>query len=155
MTNLNHVVLIGNLVRDCGSSENDFGYTSNGQARANITIAVNRSKKQGEEWVDETSFFDITVWGKTAENLKPYFTKGSKIAVEGYLKQDRWEKDGQKHSRISIVAEHVELCGGRKEGGNTNGNPVANPVPFNASQDAMARAEPVVGGDSFPEDIPF
>lgn len=149
MTNLNQVILMGNLVRDCGANENDFGYAANGQARANITIAVNRSKKQGDEWVDETSFFDITVWGKTAENLKPYFTKGTKIAVAGYLKQDRWEKDGQKHSRISIVANSVELCGGKKEGGNTAGNPsqIAN-VQNTSNNESFAN-------DSFPEDIPF
>lgn len=149
MTNLNQVILMGNLVRDCGSDERDFGYVANGQARASITIAVNRSKKVGDEWQDETSFFDVTVWGKTAENLKPYFVKGQKVAIQGYLKQDRWEKDGQKHSRISIVAEHVELCGAIKKDGGNNAAPVQNNVTQN---------QPVFSGSTangFQEDIPY
>lgn len=119
MNNLNHFELIGNLTRDCGSNERDFGYTANGQARANITIAVNRSKKSGDQWVDEVSYFDISVFGKTAENLKPYFTKGTQIAVEGYLKQDRWEKDGQKFSKIILVANNIFLLGSKKQNNNS------------------------------------
>ena len=94
---VNHVILIGRLTRDLGSDERSFGYVGNGQARANISIAVNRSRKDGDEWKDEVSYFDVTIWGKTAENLKPYLTKGKQVCVEGSLKQDRWEKDGQQH----------------------------------------------------------
>ena len=68
MTDLNHVVLIGRLTQDLGSDERSFGYVGNGQARANVSIAVNRSKKQDEQWIDEVSYFDITIFGKTAEN---------------------------------------------------------------------------------------
>ena len=74
MTDINRVVLVGRLVRDLGNDQRDFAYTPNGQARANISIAVNRSRKQGDQWVDEANFFDVTIWGKTAENLKPYLT---------------------------------------------------------------------------------
>ena len=122
MTDLNHVVLIGRLTRDLGDDERSFGYVGNGQARANVSIAVNRSKKSGDEWVDETSYFDITIWGKTAENLKPYLNKGKQICVEGHLKQDRWEKDGQKMSRITIVAENTRLLGGKSDGAGNNNN---------------------------------
>ena len=86
MTDLNHVVLIGRLTQDLGADERSFGYAANGQARANVSIAVNRSKKNGDQWVEETYFFNITIWGKTAENLKPYLTKGKQICVEGHLK---------------------------------------------------------------------
>lgn len=120
MTDLNHVVLIGRLTRDLGNDERSFGYVGNGQARANVSIAVNRSKKSGDEWIDETSYFDITIWGKTAENLKPYLTKGKQICVEGHLKQDRWEKEGQKMSRVTIIADNVQLLGGNKNGSETN-----------------------------------
>ena len=89
MTDLNHVVLIGRLTRDLGADERSFGYVGNGQARANVSIAVNRSRKNGEQWIEEANYFDVTIWGKTAENLKPYLTKGKMIAVDGYLKQDR------------------------------------------------------------------
>ena len=113
MTDINHVVIVGRLTRDLGTDERSFAYLPSGQARANVSIAVNRSRKQGDQWVDEANFFDVTIWGKTAENLKPYLTKGKQIAVDGYLKQDRWEKDGQKFSRVSIVANNVQLLGGR------------------------------------------
>lgn len=119
MTDLNHVVLIGRLTQDLGSDERSFGYVGNGQARANVSIAVNRSKKEGDQWVDEVNYFNITIWGKTAENLKPYLTKGKQICVEGHLKQDRWEKDGQKQSRVSIVADQVHLLGGKSDSDNS------------------------------------
>ena len=115
MTDLNHVVLIGRLTRDLGSDERSFAYMQNGQARANVSIAVNRSKKEGDQWVEEVSYFDVTIWGKTAENLKPYLTKGKQICVEGHLKQDRWEKDGQKFSKVSIIADQVQLLGGKSD----------------------------------------
>lgn len=120
MTDLNHVVLIGRLTRDLGTDERSFGYVANGQARANVSIAVNRSRKSGDQWIDEANYFDITIWGKQAEALKPYLTKGKLIAVDGYLKQDRWEKDGVKQSRVSIVANNVQLLSSRNEGSSNN-----------------------------------
>ena len=96
----------------------------NGTAKAVVSLAVNRSVKKGESWEDEVSFFDVTIWGKTAQNLKASLTKGKQICVEGYLKQDRWEKDGQKQSRINIVAEKVQLLGGGKNNGEEE-NPFA------------------------------
>lgn len=144
---INHVVLIGRLTRDLGSDEKNFGYVGNGTARANVSIAVNRSRKQADgSWGDEVSYFDITIWGKTAENLKPYLTKGKQICVEGHLKQDRWEKDGQKFSKVSIIADNVQLLGGKSDGGQSSGAPTFKPAENNTySGDA---------GD-FPEDIPF
>ena len=116
MTDLNHVVIIGRLTRDLGTDERSFGYVANGQARANVSIAVNRSKKEGNDWVNEVNYFDIVIWGKTAENLKPYLTKGKQIGVDGYLKQERWEKDGQKKSRVIINANDIQLLGGKDKG---------------------------------------
>lgn len=115
MNDVNQLVLIGRLTQDLGADERSFGYVGNGQARANFSIAVNHSKKNGEQWVDEVDYFSITVWGKTAENLKPYLTKGKQVCVVGHLKQDRWEKDGQKQSRVSIVADNVQLLGGKSD----------------------------------------
>lgn len=149
MTNTNVVVLKGNITRDL--DENSFGYTNNGTARANIAIAVNRSRKQGDEWIDDVSYFDITVWGKTAENLKPYFVKGATVLVNGYLKQDRWEKDGQKYSRVTVIANSIELCGGKKDAG-TN----SESKPSTSNQQKNNKEE--YQEDSFlsdPEDIPF
>ena len=122
MTDMNHVFLIGRLTRDLGADERSFAYVGNGQmARANISIAVNRSKKEGEQWVDEVNYFDITIWGRTAENLKQYLLKGKQIAVDGYLKQDRWQKDGQNFSKVVVVANSVQLLGGKSEGGQASG----------------------------------
>lgn len=156
MTDVNSVNIIGRLTIDLG--ENDFGYVGTGTARANVSIAVNRSKKQGEEWVDEVSYFDITIWGKTTENLKPYLTKGKQIEVSGHLKQDRWEKDGQKHSRVSIVADVVQLLGGKSESNSDGGyqqsysqNQQSAFTPRNNAP--AASSEP--SSEDFPEDLPF
>lgn len=114
---LNVVCLVGNIIRDCGATERDFVYTQSGMCIATVSIASNRRRKQGEQWIDEVSYFDIKLYGKTAENLKPYLTKGQKIAVEGKLVQERWkDKQGNNASRIVINADSVELLG-KKEGG--------------------------------------
>ena len=146
MTDLNHVVLIGRLTQDLGSDERSFGYVGNGQARANISIVVNRSRKQGDQRVEEANYFNITIWGKTAENLKPYLTKGKQICVEGYLKQDRWEKDGQKQSRVSIVADNVQLLGGK------NGGEHGAPKSESAPSEPENQMPP---SDDFQENFPF
>ena len=137
MTDLNTVNIIGRTTREI--SERDFGYTSGGTARLNMSIAVNRSEKRGGEWADKVSYFDVTIWGKTAENIKPYLTKGKQIAVEGYLDQQRWEKDGQKYSKVCIIADNVQLLGGKNEGA---------PQQAQGYNDAGS-------GDDFPEDLPF
>lgn len=128
MTDLNHVVVIGRLTRDAELV--NVGQT----VKADLSIAVNRSRKQADgSWTDETSFFDFTLWGKTAEGLKSYLTKGKQIAVEGHLKQDRWEKDGQKFSRVSIVADNVQLLGGKSENRSNN-----DPADFTPSSNNSA-----------------
>lgn len=151
MTDINNLTVIGRITRDL--NESSYGYTNNGTARANISIAVNRSRKNGDQWVDDVSYFDVTIWGKTAENLKPYLVKGQQIAVQGYLKQDRWEKDGEKKSRVVIVSELVQLVGGKREetqdsqfSSSQNSNPVFKPIPGNAE---------AYEDSAMPEDIPF
>lgn len=156
-TDLNHVVLVGRITRDVGNDERSFGYIGNGQARANVSIAVNRSRKDSASgnWVEEANFFDVTIWGKQAESLKPYLTKGKQIAIEGYLRQDRWEKDGQKQSRVTITATNVQLLGGKSDGNQQNGGYVPKFQPKPNSEPDMDSAP--FGGDTgaFPEDIPF
>ena len=149
MTDLNHVVLIGRLTQDLGSDERSFGYVGNGQARANVSIVVNRSIKQGDQWVDEANYFNITIWGKTAENLKPYLTKGKQLCVEGHLKQDRWEKDGQKQSRVSIVADNVQLLGGKNGGEHGASKSEKAPSSHSEPENQMPPS------DDFQEDFPF
>ena len=84
---------------------------------------MNRSVKKGDSWEDEVSYIDCEIWGKTAENLKDKLVKGKQVCIRGYLKQDRWEKDGQKQSRLKVVAETVQLLGGGKS---AESNPFEN-----------------------------
>lgn len=157
MTDLNHVVLIGRLTRDLGSDERDFGYLPNRQARANVSIAVNRSKKQGDEWIDEVSYFEVAIFGKTAENLKPYLLKGKQIAVDGHLKQDRWkDQQGNNRSKISIVAENVQLLGGKSEDTTQNAGGNYQQQSFTPKANTQYQTPPAApSDDEFPEDIPF
>ena len=150
MTDLNHVIEIGRLTRDI--SERDFGYTTGGTARLNLSIAVNRSEKRNGAWQDKVSYFDVTVWGKTAENIKPYLYKGKQIAVDGYLDQQRWEKDGQKFSKVVIIADNVQLLGSSQDGPNSARN-WGTSAP--QAQQPAGDYQSAGSGDDFPEDIPF
>lgn len=105
MADINRTVIIGRLTRDA-----EVTYTPGGTAIAKMSIAVNRSVKGPDgKWMDEANYFDVQVFGKQAEALKPYLLKGKQIGVDGYLKQDRWEKDGQKFSKVTINANDIEL----------------------------------------------
>ena len=141
MTDINDLVIIGRLVRDISGC--DFGYTTGGTARLNLSIAVNRSEKRGGTWTDKASFFDVTVWGKTAENIKSYLYKGKQIAVDGHLDQQRWEKDGKKFSKVVIVADSVQFLGGNEN------------AQQSAPQQPAEGYAPAGSGDDFPEDMPF
>lgn len=104
MADINRVIEIGRLTRDA-----EVTYTPGGMAIAKFTIAVNRRVKNGDGWADEANYFDVQVFGKQAEGLKPYLLKGKMVGIDGYLKQDRWEKDGQKFSKVTINANDLEL----------------------------------------------
>ena len=108
MTDLNHVVVIGRLTK--GLDDSNFGYLQSGTARANISLAVNRSRKDGDQWVDDVSYFTVTIFGKMAENCLEKCEIGRGLRVVGRLKQNRWKNnDGKSHSKISIIAEHIEF----------------------------------------------
>lgn len=163
-TDLNHVVLVGRLTAGVDENRRNgqprFAYIGNGQAKADLSIAVNRSRKNGDQWIEEANFFDVTVWGKTAENLKPYLTKGKQIAIDGYLKQDRWEKDGQSFSKVTIVANNVQLLGGRSDGGQSmdGASGAFKPRADNASSMQIQQGygnDDFAASDTFSEDIPF
>lgn len=131
MTDLNHFSLIGRLVSDIKVS-----YIGQGTAKGELNLAVNRSRKDGDKWVDEVSFLPVVLWGKAAENMKTFLTKGKQVAVWGHVHQDRWEKDGKKQSKILFVSDSIQLIGGKSEGsgsGNftpTNDNGFTEDVPF-------------------------
>jgi single-strand DNA-binding protein len=134
MTDLNRWIGIGRLTRDV-----NFSCLQNGTAVAKFSIAVNRSVKHDEQWEDEANFFDVTVFGKTAENLKPYLLKGQQVAIDGLLKQDRWQKDGQNYSKVEIISDQIQLVGGKKSSVDNQ----------NVSSNNGLNAE------NLPEDIPF
>lgn len=143
MQDLNDFKVIGRLTQDVGADERSFQYIGNGTAKANVSIAVNLTKKEGDKYVDDPSFFTITIFGKTAENLKPYLKKGTQALFECHLKQDRWEKDGQKKSAISIIADRVQLLGGKKD---SNNSAPSKELPAQQGFDPS---------EGFPEDCPF
>ena len=104
MENINNVIICGNLVADCekhGSDDNPI---------VNFTIAFNENRKNKEgNWEDYTSFIDNTIFGKRAKSLAPYLVKGTKVCVSGKLRQSRWENDGQKNSKVSIIVNTLEF----------------------------------------------
>lgn len=128
MASFNRVILLGNLTRDP-----ELRYIPSGMAVTDIRLAVNdRRKSQTGEWIEETTFVDVTLWGRQAEVASEYLTKGSPLLVEGRLKLDSWEKDGQKHSKLRVVGEKMQLLGGR--GGPGGGGPAGAPGGRNASE---------------------
>lgn len=110
MKDINQCVLLGRLTRDA-----EVQYTSTGTAIAKFGLAVNRNEKVDGEWKDTPSFFDCVMFGKRAEAVAQYMTKGKQIGVSGSLKQDRWEKDGQHRSKVVVIVDDVQLMGKREE----------------------------------------
>ena len=110
MASFNKVMLMGNLTRDP-----ELRFTAKGSAVASFGLAVNRKFKQGDEWVDEVCFVDITVWGKQGENCAEYLSKGRPAFIEGYLKFSTWESDGQKRNKLEVVANTVQFLGSRND----------------------------------------
>jgi len=118
MASFNRVILLGNVTRDP-----ELRYISNGTAVTDIGLAVNdRRKTATGEWVEETTFVDVTLWGRTAEIAGEYVTKGSPLLIEGRLKLDTWEKDGKKNSKLRVVGEKMQLLGSRSGGGGGGGD---------------------------------
>jgi single-strand DNA-binding protein len=113
MASFNRVILVGNLTRDP-----ELKYLQSGMAVADIGLAVNDKRKNANgEWVEEVTFVDVVLWGRTAEVAGEYLSKGSQVLIEGRLKLDRWEnKEGQKQSKMRVVCERMQMLGGKGEG---------------------------------------
>jgi len=156
---INKVILLGRLTRD-----SELQYTNSGYPLCKMSIASNTRKKQGEQWIDEANFFDITLWGKRGESLNQYLLKGSQIAIDGRLKQERWEKDGLKRSKVTIDAENIQLLGGKKEA--VKPEPQQQQQPQQQNQQQMPQQSggyesykppsgPVNNNDGYDDEIPF
>lgn len=114
MGSLNKVLLLGRLTRDP-----ELRYTPSGTAVADFGLAVSRAYKTAEgEKKESVTFVDITVWAKKAEICAEYLSKGRQVIVEGRLELDSWEtQDGQKRSKLKVVAEDVQFIGSAPGGG--------------------------------------
>jgi single-strand DNA-binding protein len=143
MGSVNKAILVGNLGRDA-----EVRFTPGGQAVASFSIATteNWTSKDGEK-KEQTEWHKIVLWGKSAETLQPYLTKGKQIYVEGRLQTRNWEKDGQKHYTTEVKADRIVLLGGGGRGGER---------PDRGSESGGAYADPM--RDQSPltdDDIPF
>jgi single-strand DNA-binding protein len=126
MASFNKVILVGNLTRDP-----QVKYTAGGTAVTEIGLAVNRRwhDKQSNQWKDETTFVDVTLWGRTAEIAGEYLAKGRSVLIEGRLQLDTWDdrETGQKRSKLRVVAENMTMLGGKGDGsGPSGGRPASN-----------------------------
>lgn len=112
---VNQVILMGNLTRDP-----ELRQTPSGQTVTNFSIALNRSyKDQSGEWQEATDYIDIVCWGPLAERVSQYMSKGRRCLVQGRLQSRSWEQDGQKRSKVEVLANDVTFLDGR--GGDDNG----------------------------------
>ncbi len=147
MASFNRVILIGNLTRDVQLEK-----TPQGTPVAEVGLAVNDRVKKNGEWVDEPTFVDVILWGRTAEIAAEYLSKGSPVMFEGRLKLDMWEKDGQKRSKMRVVAERLQLLGTR--GANNANGGQAPHMSANLAANAVA-ANTLPDNGVAEEDIPF
>lgn len=115
---MNHIAIIGNITADLTTKA--VGQSS----VCEFSIAVNEVYyDQQKQKVEKVHFFDCSAWGNTGDNIAKFFSKGQKIALTGQLKQDRWEKDGEKRSKVGIRVDSFDFCGDKKQGGDTQHAP--------------------------------
>ena len=149
-------MIMGNVTRDI-----EVRYTPKGTAVTDLGVATNRRVKQGEEWVDETTFVDVTLWGRTAELAGQYLSKGRPVFIEGRLQMDTWtdSQTGKQRSKLKVVGENMQFLGsgGGGQGGNGGGG-----APQQQRQQ-RPQSQPAQGGspsqhmedDYDDDDIPF
>jgi single-strand DNA-binding protein len=149
-TNINRVVISGNLTRDPELRS----IPSSGTSVCSLRIAVNsRRKDESGQWVDKPNYFDVTVFGAQGDNCAQYLSKGRPVAVDGRLNWREWEKDGVKRQSVDIIADSVQFLGSREGGtqGNSNGVVESDLAPDTSD---MQPAEVASKGGS-DDDIPF
>jgi len=141
MGDLSTAVLVGRLTRDA-----ELKYTASGQAVSHFSVATSSRVKKGDQWIDEASFWDVDLWGKRAESLNQYLTKGKLVAVQGDMRQDKWEQDGQNRMKVKITANDVQLLGSQQTT-SSSGSPATN-TP--SAKSALAARD-----DGYTDDIPW
>ena len=148
MADINRVTIIGRLTRD-----GELKYSNAGSAFLNISIANGYRRKRGDEWTEEVNYFDVVIFGKTAEALAQYLVKGKQIGVLGSLSQDRWEdrETGRNRSRVKVMAQSVQLLGGGERSDQNGGGRSEEGRPSGRPQSAAQTAD----GYDLDDDIPF
>ncbi|MGA2009678.1 MAG: single-stranded DNA-binding protein [Solirubrobacteraceae bacterium] len=157
-TNINRVIITGNLTRDPEVST----LSSSGTSVCSLRIACNGRRRNNDsgQWEDQPNYFDVTVWGAQGENCARYLTKGRPVAIDGRLRWREWtSQEGQKRQAVDIIAESVQFLGGRDDAGNGNGSgngfsssarATESDVPIDTND--FERTPVGAGAD---EDIPF
>lgn len=149
MSDLAIAVIVGRLTRDA-----ELKYTNSGQAVCHFSVATSSRRKKGDQWVDEASFWDVDLWGKQGESINQYLIKGKLVAVEGSMRQDKWEQDGQTRSKTLISANTVQLLGssgGQGSGQGSYERQQQKPQPSGQGP----QQGPAPASDDFTDDIPF
>ena len=127
---INRVVISGNLTRDPEQRS-----TASGMTVLGFGVAVNdrRKNQQTGEWEDYPNYIDCTMFGKRADVVSRFLSKGSKVAIEGKLRWSQWERDGQRRSKVEVVVEEIVLMSGKASGATGNAAPststAADPYP--------------------------
>ena len=150
MASFNRVILVGNLTRDP-----EIRYIPSGTAVADIGLAVNDRRKNATtgEWIDETTFVDVTLWGRQAEIAQEFLVKGSPLLVEGRLKLDSWEAEGQKRSKLKVIGERLQLLS--TGGGRTPGGTGFHQSPSKQQSQATTYEDMAPGSPDDAGDVPF
>ena len=149
MADLSIAVIIGRLTRNA-----ELKYTNGGAAICGFSVATSSRKKKGDQWIDEASFWDVELWGKQGESLNQYLVKGKQVAIEGTMRQDRWEKDGVSRMKVIINANPVQLLGGGQDKQPAKEEP-RRQSPYGADGSARAAPATTPQADDFPDGIPF
>lgn len=141
----NMVIVIGRLTRDA-----ELKYTRSGSAISNLSIANTKTRKDGDQWVEETNFFEATLFGRQGEALNQYLLKGTQVSLTGELDYQSWEKDGQKRSKVIIKVNNIQLLGSK------NNNQQSNSNNYQQSNNSYQQQGNNQGGTgNFESDIPF
>lgn len=146
MASINTVNITGNLTRDP-----ELRMTNSGTPVLMFSVAVNDRRKnvQTGEWEDYPNFIDCTMFGARAEGISKYLGKGTKVAIMGKLRWSQWEKDGQKRSKVSVIAEEIEFMSAKREQA-----PTEAPQEYQQPQ-TYQQPQQFEPSSVYDEDIPF
>lgn len=150
-TDINHVVLVGRLTRDA-----ELRYANSGTAICVFSIGNTYSMKRGDSWVEESNFFNCVMFGRRAEALHKYLTKGKQIGIDGALRYSKWEQDGQTRSKVEVHVNEIQLLGSRDGGGRSGGQDQYNAGSGSPSRGSTQQSSGEINsGSEFEDDVPF